>query len=506
MPRFAWGIDIGDGTLKAVRLKKESRGFRVIQAVEIPYLDPFTKQKTLPPAVNRRALAALRQFKEKVQIRDLDMVAVGFPSFHAVEGVIEVPRVDEKQQHELIQYEITSRFKGKLEELKTQYKELRIKSSEMRQVMTFCVKEKEYRIFMACLEEAGIPFDRIVTSMAALVDGTRMGYSGLQQVLVLSPGFSATHMLILQGGEFWARTLPIGLPGTPGETIDVAKNQVRTYCEMVRKEVLSFALSSLGEDGYNPEKILISGEGARVPSLINALDSTLRVPVELMRPAVRVSGHKNMPPVDTVFSMGKAIGLAAGTLLESRRSCVLESSPPGRRAMRKLPALSVVCAILLLLVMGFYVIEWDRQQRLGLMEDGLRMVEPDHPIRELADLHDDITTLSEEVDELNRIHKDREFLKNLGRLLIRLESKSIKGTFGDYHLLNLGMGFTDAREFNAMLATRRDADEETLSEIRSLFPQASRKPELTGPLPAEEETPPEGMAPLVLFEVRGDLR
>ncbi|MFH2001441.1 MAG: hypothetical protein ABIK28_17290 [Planctomycetota bacterium] len=510
MPQSAWGIDIGDGTLKAVRLKKENRGFRVVQAVEIPYHDPFAKKKTVPPAMNRRTVAALRQLRETVLLGDLDLVAVGFPSFQALEGVLEIPRVDEQKQHDLIQYEIASKFALDLQKLKIWYKILRVKSADMQEVMAFSVRDNEFQVFLSCLKDAGIPHDRIVSCSSGLVDITHLCQHGNQQTLVLSPGFSATHMVLMQNKEFWSRTLPLGFPGSQGENIEVARNKIQSYCHVLKKEATVFALSSLAGESYNPVKVFVTGEGARVPSFINALDSTLEIPVEVLRPASRISlsssGRKDMPPKDTVYSMGKAMGLAVGALVESRSACLLSGSPPSRRAMRKLPALSGICGILLCLIIGFFVIEWDRGRRLGGMEDALRAVQPDYPVKELGDLQDNITTLSEEVKELNRVHKEREFLLNVGKLLTRLEGRSIKGSFGDYHLQSLTMGFTESLPFSATVATRRDASQETLDELKAFFPSTSRAPDLNGPLPAQEETPPEGMSPLVLFEIKGSLR
>ena len=78
MPRHAWGIDIGDGTLKAVRLKAEGRNLKVVRVVEIPYLDPFLEKKSPPASLDRRAVAALYQFGSSVKIPETDLVALGY--------------------------------------------------------------------------------------------------------------------------------------------------------------------------------------------------------------------------------------------------------------------------------------------------------------------------------------------------------------------------------------------------------------------------------------------
>ena len=46
MTRHAWGIDVGDGTLKAVRVGRTRSQLEIVRVVEIPYYDPFVAAKT----------------------------------------------------------------------------------------------------------------------------------------------------------------------------------------------------------------------------------------------------------------------------------------------------------------------------------------------------------------------------------------------------------------------------------------------------------------------------
>jgi hypothetical protein len=204
--------------------------------------------------------------------------------------------------------------------------------------------------------------------------------------------------------------------------------------------------------------------------------------------------------------MGKAIGLAVGMLEGSQRSCHLAGAAPRRRAIRKLPLLANLCAILLLLCVGLAVHVGFRGERLNRIGETLDPLLPEYQIETLADLQSRIDRLKEEVEILHEAYEDRDRWRQLGWQFSRFEQKSVRDTFGDYHMTDLEMEFGDTDSVEVTIATRLGGDEKVLRELKTMFPPTLEPPLLEGPLPAMEETPPEGMAPQVLFKMKGDLR
>jgi Tfp pilus assembly PilM family ATPase len=510
MPRYAWGIDIGDGTLKAVRVKSERRGYCVVKVIEIPYLDPFLKKKTPPAPLDRRALAALYQLGSTEKAHDLDWIAVGYPSFHAVEGSVEIPRVDEKLREEMISYEVGKRYGGDLEKAILHHKALRLKSTDMEQVTALAVNRKEFNAFLHYLGEAGIPFDRIITSNAALVDMARICVPANDDYVILSPGYSATNMVLMRKGDFWTRTLPVGLPCAPGKTIEIPQDKILRFCGILKTEMKTFIDATFIGEGFEPSRVMISGEGARAPSFINNLDTALPAPVEVLRPSgrlrIRLSKDSAGMAHEDVYTMGKAIGLAVGMLDGSQRSCQLAGASPGRKTLRKLPLLAKLCAILLLLCIGLAGHVGFRGERLAGIGELLEPLSPEYKIETLTDLRERIDRLKEEIEILHKAFEDRVKWRQLGWQFSRFEQKSTRDTFGDYHMTNLEMEFGEMTGMEVTVATRLGGEEKVLRELKSMFPPTYEPPQLEGPLPAMEETPPEGMAPLVLFKMRGELR
>ena len=174
--------------------------------------------------------------------------------------------------------------------------------------------------------------------------------------------------------------------------------------------------------------------------------------------------------------------------------------------MQKWPLLTALCGIVLLLTLGLVVLEVLRAHRLDRIDAALAPLKPEHAIETLSDLKNRIDLLNEDMETLRAAFADRDLLKELGAHLARFENRSRRNTFGDYHMQQMGMVFGETPSLEASVATRLGSGESVQNELKGLFPAPKEPPLLEGPLPAQEETPPEGMAPLVLFKIKGDLR
>jgi Tfp pilus assembly PilM family ATPase len=506
MPRHAWGIDIGDGTLKAVRLKAEGRALHVAEVVEIPYLDPFLKKRSPPATIDRRAIAALLQFGSSVRITDTDRVAVAFPSFQTLEGVIEVPRVETAQRDRMIEFEVSDMVDIPLRDLSIRHRHHRFRSEDIEQVMIHAVRQRELAAFFHYLDESGIPYDRIVSPGAALADMARICVTLNKKYLVISPGFNATDLVALSGTDFWTRTLPLGLPVAPGEAMEVAREKIAELCQVLELEIRAFLNRILPGKDFTPQKALVSGEGARVPAFINALDAVLPVPVEVMRPATRlapIQERAGMPPENVVHSMGKAIGLALGACDDTRTACSLAEIQVRRRALRKLPLLSGLAAVVLLMVLGMAWLEKNRSGRLEQAEAAMARLAPSDRAAAMEDLMARAEANNAALVVLEAAHRSRARLLVLGKILSRMEEESVRGTFGDYHLADLVLDFNEPETINSFVGTRMADEELARFELKSAFQAFASALKIEGPLPSGEETPPEGLAPLVLYRVEG---
>ena len=259
-----------------------------------------------------------------------------------------------------------------------------------------------------------------------------------------------------------------------------------------------------------PAKVLVSGVGARVPAFLNTLDTKIDLPVEVLRPGSRLiidPSDDRLPAEQVVHSMGKALGLAAAALDGRVPGCPMSPPSPRRSALRRLPPITWAAACLLLLVLGLAFVERDRDRRLNVLESGLKAIEPTRDRAVIEESAARIDALKADITGLAAAHEARKRFARIGRLLDRVEAPSVRRTQGDYHLITLAAGFVPGEEFlKARIVTRLGEEELFEGELASIFAVAGGEPVLTGPHPAEEETPPEGMKALAEYDVESDLR
>jgi len=511
MARYAWGIDIGDGTLKAVRLVRTRTGYAVVGAEEIPYFDPFFAKKRPPTPIDRRAVAALIQFANSQPIADSDSVAIGFESYGTFEGHVKAPRTSESDLDRIVSFEVAEESSVPLDNLTIAFEVRDSRSPDTYKIQTLATVTNEVETFGKHLDETGLTWDRIYPAGGALVHYLRLSHPASGDYAVLSPGLAATSLLVAQRSDYRSKTIPAGLPLPPGEGSEMAPDKMSAFADRLKKEIDQFIVEVFGGGSFAPKTLLISGEGARVPALLNALDARMGVPVEILGggPRLTIDSQKaELPPADVVSSMGRALGLALEALSEKPVQLALKKADQKRQVMRIMPALTGVTLLLLLCAVGFRVAEMYRNRTLTRLSDRHEVAVPRELSDEVSRLDSDMRLLERELNLLGQAREDSLVAALPGRIISRFEEQSQRGVYGDYHLVEISFSCEEpeARKFDAVVGTRL-SDERTVSrEMFSLFGEIVESPMVTGPHPSGEVNPPENMSPLVHYRVNGILK
>ncbi len=511
MARYAWGIDIGDGTLKAVRLVQTRTGFSVFRVEEIPYFDPFFAKKRPPTPIDRRAVAALIQFANSQHFADSDSVAIGFESYETFEGYVNAPRTSEGDLDRIVSFEVAEESSASLDDLTIVYEVRDSRSPDTYRIQTLATVKKEVETFGKHLDETGLTWDWIYPSGGALVHYLRLAHPASGDYAVISPGLAATSLLVAQRSGYRSKTIPVGLPLPPGEGAEMAPDKMGALADRLKKEVDQFIGEVFGGGAFNPKNILISGEGARVPALLNALDSRMSVPVEILGggPGLEIdSQNAELPPVDVISSMGKAIGLALEALNDKPIQIALKKADQTRQVMRIMPALTGVTLLLLLCAVGFRVSEMYRSRALSQLSSRHEGAVPRELSEEVSRLDGETRLLERELNLLGQALQDSLVAALPGRIISRFEEQSPRGEYGDHHLVEIFFSCEEpeARKFNAVVGTRLSDERAIMREMFALFGEIVESPMVTGPHPSGEVNPPENMSPLVHYRVNGILR
>ena len=102
-PVSAWGIDIGQAGLKAMKLRVSDDGERVVAAAfdYIPHPKILSQPDAIPEELIREAM---KMFLERNKI-DNDLIAISVPGQSSLAKFIKLPPVEASKVAEIVKYE-----------------------------------------------------------------------------------------------------------------------------------------------------------------------------------------------------------------------------------------------------------------------------------------------------------------------------------------------------------------------------------------------------------------
>jgi|GEM_PF-4099940 len=511
MAHHTWGIDFGDGTLRAVRLLEVAGGYEVVRAVQIPYFDPFLLKRPRSSPLGRRAFTALKQFVQQERIERGDDVVLGYPTFQGFECTLNPPRVGEKDLARIVDFEIKELTSLELDRLDIGFRLEESRSPDTYRVQARVAVKAEVEILLAQLNVLNLAWDQINLAAGALVPLVRSAYSAQADYVVLSPGLAATDVVIIQRSRYWTRTLPVGLPMPPGEAADMARDTMEALAVRLVREVSAFKKVLPLSKGFEACKILVSGEGAQVPSLVNSLDRHVKEPVEILRPAASLvfdPTRHQLPDTVTVASMGRAIGLALARIDSQEIQVPLIKQLKGRQVAKAVGALQLIFVLFFILAAGFKGLELYRTHDLGALQARLDQLVPAERLAEMESIGAQILTHEDELERLADTAWESVVARAPGLVMSLFEAESKRGTYGDYHLVELALDNStpEMGTLTTVVATRLTDEEGALSELQGLFKPFLKNSKVSGPYPSGETETPQNQSPLVHYEVAGSLK
>ena len=220
----AWGIDIGQAGLKAVRLKYAEAAGQVM-AVAFDYV-PHAKILSQPDANPEELIAeALRTFLSRNQVKG-DVVAISVPGQTALSRFISLPPVDQGKIAEIVKYEAKQQIPFALEDVIWDYQVLG--SGEMAgdlildaEVGLFAMKREQVQSTLAPYLKQKVEVDLIQVGTLALynylchdkfgqIPGSTDPIEEDEFTIVLDMGADNTSLLATNGKKVWVRNIQIG--------------------------------------------------------------------------------------------------------------------------------------------------------------------------------------------------------------------------------------------------------------------------------------------------------
>ncbi len=207
VPRFAWGIDVGNRALKAVKLAPEGEGFRV---------DDFEviEHETVLSAAgdNREGLiqSALANFVQRHPGVEKGQVGIGVSGQQSFARFIKLPPVEKKKIPEIVRFEAIQQIPFPLDDVEWSYQLFQDEQSPDVEVGIFAMRKD--LIGQHIKNFTDIDLNVQVVQMNPLAVYNAMYYDSRIKgtTMIIDLGAENTDLIIAEGETIWLRSISIG--------------------------------------------------------------------------------------------------------------------------------------------------------------------------------------------------------------------------------------------------------------------------------------------------------
>lgn len=398
----AFGIELSDGALKAVKLERRGARLVVTWAAYRPYARAEDGAVRPRAGLNPRADATLRTFLAEGGPGPLDRVYVGFPSVGTFNRLVMVPDVGEERLAEIARYETHRSLRGPIEDyvVRTHVLKKKADTTEI-PALLYAARRSHLDAFVTDLSEAGLEFDNIIPSPAAIALFTRYDRPAMGDRTIVSIGLRATEIVYLRDRGHTYRTLPLGVIGLEAVAKGAARaNAVKRLVAAISAEIAKGSKFFFG-DQFASETLSLFGEGAAMAEIVWEFEHHFKK-VESIGSLHRlviddaVQGEVR----EQLVNMGSALGLAIAAAGASDPLVELLPRNKARDASRRLPGLAVAAVVVS--ACAWFATQRDVSEAAAI---GALRVEPSVPeVVERRRAH------QENVDRLGRALKRQELL------------------------------------------------------------------------------------------------
>jgi len=206
-PRSAWGIDIGNRALKAIKLTRSGDDLK-IEDVE------FIEHETVLSQAgdNREALinTAIANFASRRNVKG-SVVAVGVAGSTSFARFIKLPPVEDKRLPEIVRFEAIQQIPFPLDEVEWSYQLFRQPDNPEVEVGIFAMRKELVNTYVKYFTDVDLNVQVVQMNPLAVYNAMqRDGRFAEGICMVVDVGADNTDLLIAGDESVWHRSIPIG--------------------------------------------------------------------------------------------------------------------------------------------------------------------------------------------------------------------------------------------------------------------------------------------------------
>jgi type IV pilus assembly protein PilM len=227
-PKAAWGINLGNHGLKAIKLAIEEDAskaaaeseLRAIACEYIPYSQPLTAPDISPELMISEAL---EKFLQAQQLQD-EAICVSYPAVKTLARFVVLPPADKKKLPDLIKFEARQQIPFPLENITWDHHVRELPGGEGRELTIFAVRTDEAQQYLFPFEQLKLNVDVLQPENLALhnycefdhmedclaSDAGQETSKAHRRLAVLDLGAASTNLLVANQQTLWVRNIPLG--------------------------------------------------------------------------------------------------------------------------------------------------------------------------------------------------------------------------------------------------------------------------------------------------------
>ena len=206
-PRFAWGIDVGNRALKAVKLVRDGAG-----GLRVDDVDVIEHEHILSDAGdNKETLVtqALALFAQKHPERG-GAVSVGVSGQSSFARFIKLPPVEPKKIPEIVRFEAIQQIPFPLDDVEWSYQLFQNDGSPDVEVGIFAMRKELVNQHIKNFTDAGLNVQVVQMNPLAVYNAMYYDQRVKGTTMIIDVGAENTDLIIAEGEQVWLRSIPVG--------------------------------------------------------------------------------------------------------------------------------------------------------------------------------------------------------------------------------------------------------------------------------------------------------
>ncbi len=206
---LCWGIEIGAGAVKALKLERDGDRVQLVDFMVIPHKKVLSTPDMDSTDAIRVALGTL------VAQRDLSgaQISVSVPGHQSFARFAKLPPVEPKKAPDLVKFEAAQQIPFPIEQVEWDYQTFVSEDSPEIEVGIFAVTRDKVNERLALLEDVGISPDIVTIGPVAVYNAIAYDLNFTEKTsgtIILDIGAVSSDLIIADSGRVWIRTFPVG--------------------------------------------------------------------------------------------------------------------------------------------------------------------------------------------------------------------------------------------------------------------------------------------------------